>query len=384
MSILSFFKKQAKGDYAINANENNREVNSGKTIAQILFPNDKTLQEGTMYYKYIHYEINHFETKCADISKYVNSTLERLNSCKNQVDNPTGVGSFFINQAGIIFSLEVLIMLSEKHKDLSIGSPKDELLNFKNEQEYLINSLIEKVYKKATVTYHPDFSGFFEIRDYYPEMLDVNIEYYEKLYDEVITTKKQEISNWEAKNIDAEKQKKAEEEIRNELLLSCKINGSAYINLNQATNRLYGNRSYAELFLHSFQKWIEKNPEYDIKIDMENKHYDDMNGIEFEKFCAELLIKNGFIKVETTSGSGDYGVDILTEKDGVSYAIQCKRYSTNIGNTAVQEIYSGKEFYKRHIGVVLTNQYFTPAAKETAECTGILLWDRNYLEKLCS
>lgn len=112
------------------------------------------------------------------------------------------------------------------------------------------------------------------------------------------------------------------------------------------------------------------------------KHYDAMDGIEFEMFCAELLSKNGYTKVEVTSGSGDFGVDVLAEKDGVKYAIQCKRYESNIGNAAVQEVFSGKEFYKCHIGVVMTNQHFTSSAIETANRTGIILWDREQLEKM--
>jgi len=107
-----------------------------------------------------------------------------------------------------------------------------------------------------------------------------------------------------------------------------------------------------------------------------------MSGSEFERYCAELLEKNGFSKVQVTNGSGDHGVDILAEKESVTYAIQCKCYSSNIGNKAVQEIFSGKDFYKRHVGVVLTNQYFTPAAKEAAERTGIILWDRSKLKSL--
>jgi hypothetical protein len=113
-----------------------------------------------------------------------------------------------------------------------------------------------------------------------------------------------------------------------------------------------------------------------------SKHYDNMDGREFENFCADLLKNNGFENVEVTSGSGDYGVDIFAEKDGITYAIQCKCYSSNIGNKAVQEIFSGKNYYKKHIAVVLTNQYFTSAAKKTAEHTGVVLWDRDYLDKL--
>jgi len=112
------------------------------------------------------------------------------------------------------------------------------------------------------------------------------------------------------------------------------------------------------------------------------KHFDLMDGHEFEHFCADLLMKDGFSKAEVTVGSGDHGVDILAEKDGITYAIQCKRSSSNIGNKAVQEIFSGKEFYKRHIGVVMTNQFFTSSAKEAAGRTGIVLWDREKIDSL--
>lgn len=112
------------------------------------------------------------------------------------------------------------------------------------------------------------------------------------------------------------------------------------------------------------------------------KHYDSMDGHEFERFCANLLKKNGYMKTEVTKGSGDHGADVLAEKDGVTYVIQCKRYDSNIGNKAVQEVFTAKTIFKRHIGIVLTNQYFTKAAKEAAEQTGVLLWDRDKLEEM--
>lgn len=108
--------------------------------------------------------------------------------------------------------------------------------------------------------------------------------------------------------------------------------------------------------------------------------FDDMDGHDFEYFCADLLQHRGFIDVEVTKGSGDNGVDILAEKDGVTYAIQCKRYEEPVGVKAVQEAYAGKDYYDRMVGAVLTNQYFTRGAVETAKKLKILLWDRGYLE----
>ena len=105
-----------------------------------------------------------------------------------------------------------------------------------------------------------------------------------------------------------------------------------------------------------------------------------LEGHDFEVYCAELLKRRGFQEVEITKGSGDYGVDILAEKEGVTYAIQCKRYTAPVGVKAVQEAYAGRDYYDRMVGAVLTNQYFTQPAVEAAKKLKILLWDRGYLE----
>ena len=110
--------------------------------------------------------------------------------------------------------------------------------------------------------------------------------------------------------------------------------------------------------------------------------FDSMEGHDFERFCADLLKARGFLEVEVTKGSGDFGVDILAEKDGISYAFQCKRYDEPVGVKAVQEIYAGRDYYDRQIGVVMTNQYFTAPAVEAARKLKILLWDRGYLEEM--
>lgn len=108
---------------------------------------------------------------------------------------------------------------------------------------------------------------------------------------------------------------------------------------------------------------------------------DHMEGHDFEYWCADLLRKLGYSGVEVTRGSGDQGIDILAEKDGIRYAIQCKCYSHPLGNTPVQEAFSGKSLYKCHLGVVMTNQTFTAGGKECAEATGVLLWGRDKIKE---
>lgn len=112
--------------------------------------------------------------------------------------------------------------------------------------------------------------------------------------------------------------------------------------------------------------------------------FDCMEGHDFEYFCADILRQNGYINVDVTRGSGDQGIDILAEKDGIKYGIQCKCYSSDIGNKAVQEAFSGKTFYGCHVAVVLTNRHFTKSAKELADSNHVLLWDREELESFIS
>ena len=109
---------------------------------------------------------------------------------------------------------------------------------------------------------------------------------------------------------------------------------------------------------------------------------DSLDGIEFEKYMCKILRLLKYNNVQITPASGDFGIDILAEKNDIKYAIQCKNYTDSLGNKCVQEAYSGKQYYNCHVGVVVTNSYFTIHAKELANKNGILLWDRNKLTEM--
>lgn len=110
--------------------------------------------------------------------------------------------------------------------------------------------------------------------------------------------------------------------------------------------------------------------------------FEDMDGEEFEEFCAELLERKGFVNVELTAKSHDYGIDIFADYDGVNYAIQCKCYSDPVGIKAIQEAYAGKDYYCCMVAVVMTNQSFTKTAIEFASRLNVLLWDGDYVTDL--
>lgn len=138
---------------------------------------------------------------------------------------------------------------------------------------------------------------------------------------------------------------------------------------------------YCDLVQQDDDEWFQQ------QLGMTSVEYvlyrvDHMNGIDFEGWCQRLLIINNYKNTSSTKASNDQGVDILAEKDGVRYAFQCKCYSTDLGNKPVQEVNAGKAIYRCHVGVVITNRYFTQGAKDAAEATGTLLWDRDYLSGL--
>ena len=103
------------------------------------------------------------------------------------------------------------------------------------------------------------------------------------------------------------------------------------------------------------------------------------DGLEFEKFFASLLNQLEYDNVEVTSGSGDFGIDVIAEKDEIKYGFQCKLYSSPVGVDAVQEALAGQKHYGCTLAVVVTNNTFTPQAKQLARESLVALWDRKKL-----
>lgn len=102
-----------------------------------------------------------------------------------------------------------------------------------------------------------------------------------------------------------------------------------------------------------------------------------MDGHQYEYQCAKMLRRKGFSKVHVTKGSGDQGIDVIAYSSGKKYGIQCKYYTSPVGNHAVQEAFAGAKYYNCDVAVVMTNNTFTQSAKDLAHKTNVLLWDRN-------
>lgn len=175
---------------------------------------------------------------------------------------------------------------------------------------------------------------------------------------------------------------------------------TSYTNLATLSYHLYRNKLYVD---YTDLDWLRKKimayeDEYkvfmlekELERDL-NKRFDSddssglmsnldvMTGDEFEKSLLKLFRKLDF-KAELTLASGDQGADLLLYKNNVSYAVQAKRYSTKVGNKAVQEVIAGRLFYQTEAAIVVTTNYFTPSAIELARKSKVIIWDRDNLLK---
>lgn len=115
----------------------------------------------------------------------------------------------------------------------------------------------------------------------------------------------------------------------------------------------------------SLIKSTDRNTRNDIDVD-------DISPIDYEHYCADLLRQNGW-DARTTQATGDQGVDVIASKKGHVGAIQCKKYSTPVGNKAVQEVYAGMQYIGAHFCAVVTNAGYTRSAKQLAQTLGVLL-----------
>ena len=111
------------------------------------------------------------------------------------------------------------------------------------------------------------------------------------------------------------------------------------------------------------------------------KFSDDFTPREFETFCAETLREHGW-DARVTQQSRDQGVDVVASKAGRRVVLQCKLYSSPVGNKAVQEAAAGRAHEQADFGIVVSNNRYTASAEELASTNRVLLLHYRDLPKL--
>jgi restriction system protein len=111
------------------------------------------------------------------------------------------------------------------------------------------------------------------------------------------------------------------------------------------------------------------------------REIDAMTGTQFEKRLEALFRDLGYA-VRHTGRLGDFGADLVVERDGQKTVVQAKRHTNQVGLTAVREVLGAKGYYGCASAIVVTNSTFTWRAKKLAEANSVELWDRSHLVAL--
>jgi len=99
-----------------------------------------------------------------------------------------------------------------------------------------------------------------------------------------------------------------------------------------------------------------------------------VNGEQFERAVAEWLQGEGF-KTSLTQQSSDRGIDVIAQKQGATYAVQAKAYSSGnkVGSSTIQKVSGLLSRPDIDGAIVITTSSFTSEAEAVANNRGVEL-----------
>ncbi|MGQ9895731.1 MAG: restriction endonuclease [Roseiflexus sp.] len=105
---------------------------------------------------------------------------------------------------------------------------------------------------------------------------------------------------------------------------------------------------------------------------------------EFEERVLLLLKDLGWSNLRLRGGSGDRGVDLEGEFQGVRYIIQCKRYSKSVPPSMVRDLVGALHIQKADRALLVTTSSFTAQGYAEARDQAVELWDGKILAQKIS
>ncbi|MGG0939229.1 restriction endonuclease [Brevibacillus centrosporus] len=105
---------------------------------------------------------------------------------------------------------------------------------------------------------------------------------------------------------------------------------------------------------------------------------DKMDGKQFEHYLLLLFKSHGY-SVSSTKTTGDFGGDLILQKNGKKIVVQAKRHGKNVGIEAVQQAQAAIAYYKADEAWVVSNRNYTKAAQSLAAANQVRLIDREEL-----
>jgi restriction system protein len=111
------------------------------------------------------------------------------------------------------------------------------------------------------------------------------------------------------------------------------------------------------------------------------KWLQEMSPENFEKYVEDMFVRLGYV-AKAVGGPNDGGIDVIAEKNGIKYYVQCKRYGNHneVGVAAIRDFYGAlADHLANGKGYFITTSKFTLQAEKFAEDKPIELIDGHRL-----
>ncbi len=95
---------------------------------------------------------------------------------------------------------------------------------------------------------------------------------------------------------------------------------------------------------------------------------------------AKLVEALGYKDIK--KNDNDSAISITAKKDGKLYGFVCRYDIDAIKGKAMEEFIEACNKAKIDVPVYMTNSSFASSAKKLADAEGVLLWDRNYIDRI--
>ncbi len=99
----------------------------------------------------------------------------------------------------------------------------------------------------------------------------------------------------------------------------------------------------------------------------------------FLPLIVKMLTALNYDKVETHTGKP---YDITAIKDDKKYCFKCQYDIDAVGTAAMKEFVDGTKDMSNDVRAFITNSSFISGAKKLGDENGVLLWDRNTLDRM--
>jgi HJR/Mrr/RecB family endonuclease len=93
------------------------------------------------------------------------------------------------------------------------------------------------------------------------------------------------------------------------------------------------------------------------------KEIEEMTGSQFETFVATLFSRKGY-SVRMTPDSGDHGIDLRLTRSGKSGVVQCKRWTSIVGEKEIRDFFGAMCHEKAEFGFFVAGTEFSSRARE--------------------